>query len=145
MALFLVGYSAAWLCFGMLAVPISRVIEIPVCLAIATIWQLTPWKRAGELACHRTIPLAPMGLRADLDCLRYGATNAVNCLLACWALMLVCAAGHRWLLAMPAITLLVWMERMPRPGMDRYSRFLRSAWIVASLAVAGIAAYYWKL
>ncbi len=47
--------------------------------------------------------------------------------------------------AMPAITFLVWVERMPRPGMDRYSRFLRSAWIAASLTVAGIAAYYWKL
>ncbi len=141
MALFLTGYSVPWFSFGILAVPISKAIDLPACLTIAALWQLTPWKRAGELACHRTIPLAPSGFRADLDCLRYGVTNAAGCWLACWGLMLACAASHTEAWAMPAITFLLWAERMPRPGMNSYSRFVRSAWVAAALTIAAVAAY----
>ena len=49
----------------------------------------------GLNGCHRSIPLAPRGWRADRDCIRFGALIGTRCLVSCWALMLVCfASGH---------------------------------------------------
>ncbi len=137
MALFLISYTALWMPFGLAIAPAQQawpgVPWIPACLLVAAIWQLTPWKRAALVACHRTAPLAPIGLRADLDCLRYGGSVFVNCWLSCWALMLVCAVTHRWIAAMPVLTLLSWVEKAG--PVDR-RRQVSAALFVAAIAAA---------
>jgi predicted metal-binding membrane protein len=63
--------------------------------AAAALWQLTPVKRWALRACHRAMPLAPQGWRAEMDCLRYGSTMGGYCLASCGVLMLACSlAGH---------------------------------------------------
>lgn len=116
-AVFLAGYCAVWLVFGL---AVETLIE-PLrgaswpwtggCCLLAAAWQWTPLKRTGVLGCHRTMPLAPSGIRADIDCFCYGLTIGGNCWLSCWALMLACSAAGHSVWAMLAATALVWVER----------------------------------
>jgi hypothetical protein len=131
-ALLLVGYSRPWLFFGMASVPLSRVIGLAGCLAMAP-------------ACHRTIPLAPNRPHADLDCLRYDVMTAGSCWLTCWPMMVVCCASHQWLWAMPALAAYQWMERKPRSGSNPYSRHRRCVRIAAAFAITALAASVFKL
>jgi hypothetical protein len=141
MALFLAGYTAPWLVFGLLAVPLARAGGVALWLALAAAWQVTPWKAFGELACHRTHPLAARGWRADRDCLQYGASNAAYCLLTCGALMTACAAAHGQAASMPVLTALLFVERMPRPMDSAYARRRRRAATAAAFALAAAAVY----
>jgi predicted metal-binding membrane protein len=77
----------------------------------ALLWQVTSVKRHAAIACHRTMPLAPAGWRADRDCLRYGWVIGSSCLLSCWALMLACLLAGHSMSAMAGVTVVVWAER----------------------------------
>lgn len=100
---FLTGYLAAW---ALAAIPISLACLVvawitpahlrPACgFVLAALWQLAPARRRAHVACHRTMPLAPRGWRAERDCVRYGATVGAHCVGSCWALMAACQlAGH---------------------------------------------------
>ena len=97
---FLTGYLGLWLLAG-IAVSFLRIPHgaqnraAAIAFAIAGVWQLTRWKQRGLNGCHRSMPLAPRGWRADRDCARFGALIGTRCLVSCWALMLVCfASGH---------------------------------------------------
>lgn len=103
--MFLIGYVAPWLIAGsailVLAVlaaslrPSLSWLWVAAAFAGAAIWQLTPVKMRALRACHRTMPLAPRGWRADRDCVRYGWTIGGRCVVSCWAMMLACVlAGH---------------------------------------------------
>ena len=75
MAGFVTGYLGLWALGGVVVAllplhPSGRTAAIA--FAIAGVWQLTPWKRRGLVGCHRTMPLAPRGWRADADCVRFG-------------------------------------------------------------------------
>lgn len=133
MALYLAGYAAPWLVYGALVMPVVATVPFATSLGlgVAAVWQLTPWKRLGLLACHRTEPLAPLGWRADQDCLRYGWNSARHCLLSCWALMLSCASSHDVIWLMPTLTAFTWVERVAnRPRQQRFSFvLLLLAWI----------------
>jgi len=136
-ALFLASYAGIWLLFGFVAIVLfptaGRPLLAAATLVVAALWQVTPWKRLALLACHRTVPLAPVGWRADLDCLRYGCNTARTCVTSCWALMLACAAGHHAFWLMTAATVFVVTERMAdRP---RHLRFA-GALFLAAMGVA---------
>ena len=127
LALFLAGYSALWLLFGLAAEmvllfqnaldPMASVYVGPACFLLAALWQLSPQKRRSLVACHFTAPLAPFGWRAYFDCFRHGVGIAANCCISCWALMFACAAAGHALWAMLAISFVSWSERAhPRPS-----------------------------
>jgi hypothetical protein len=102
MAGFLLGYLSIWGAAGMAAAAlptldrwISPGLAVAGGLLLAAFWQLTPFKSRAVRLCHRTIPLAPHGWRADRDCFRYGWLIGGACLVSCWMLMLVCSlSGH---------------------------------------------------
>jgi predicted metal-binding membrane protein len=118
---FLVGYVGTWMAFGVAASMIVAALGAeewrPAGVAaaagfgIALLWQVTPVKRRAALACHRTMPLAPTGWRADRDCLRYGWVVGRSCLLSCWALMLACLLAGHGMGAMVGVTAISWAER----------------------------------
>lgn len=138
-ALFVAAYLAVWFVYGVLAATAlrGRLLNAGVLLLLAAVWQLTPWKRFALAACHRTIPLAPLGWKADRDCLRYGLRVAGNCLLSCWALMLVCSANHQSLWVMAALTAFVVKERTEeRPRHARFALALLTGAVVSVVVPA---------
>ena len=133
MTIYVVAYLAVWGVFGVVAfalLDVSRTLVgrtplgfatsdrvlLAIILAIATAWQLTRMKRRAILACKRTVPLPPDGLRADRACARFGMMQAWRCLLACWPLMLLMAAipHPHPLLPMVALTAIVLIEERAR-------------------------------
>jgi Predicted metal-binding integral membrane protein (DUF2182) len=104
-SVFLLGYLACWILAGVVISKVVSTVYIPqglpstvavsVAFGLAAGWQLTGAKRRILRSCHRTIPIAPYGWRANLDCFRYGWMIGGNCLLSCGALMVACClAGH---------------------------------------------------
>lgn len=98
---FLLGYSAPWLALGVVAAGLREVrwthtYTVPAFgFAAAALWLPTRMHRRALTACHRSRPLAPVGWRADRDCLRFGGIIGVACVGSCWPLMFACAfAGH---------------------------------------------------
>jgi predicted metal-binding membrane protein len=62
---------------------------------LAACWHWSRIKQRALVACHRTIPLAPSGLRADRDCIVFGWQIGCACCLSCWVLMVACTlTGH---------------------------------------------------
>ncbi len=105
MAAFLCGYAAILLLAGAAMISVTDAVDVvaqagspaagATAFVLAAAWQLSPQKRRALTACHRTVPLAPRGWRADRDCLLYGWTIGRSCLVSCAGLMLACVlAGH---------------------------------------------------
>jgi predicted metal-binding membrane protein len=124
MALFLFGHLSLWLIYG-LAVEVSLRLwpievfgtssnMVPILFAIAALWELSPQKRRSIVSCHWTMPLAPSGWRANLDCFRYGLRIGASCCTSCWILMLVCAATGHALWVLLIATFVSWSERFLR-------------------------------
>ena len=122
--LFLSGYSILWLLYGLLAEAGVQLQQraslagfhflIPSSLLVAALWQLTLRKQKSLVACHLTMPLAPCGWRADLDCCRFGVRTGANCCISCWLLMFACAAAGHALWALLVATVVSWTERFLR-------------------------------
>ena len=98
---FLVGYFVPWLGLAILGATLRQgdwtyTDTAPaVGFGAAALWQRTVTYRRALLACHRTWPIAPVGWRADRDCLHFGSFIGLSCVLTCWPLMLACGfAGH---------------------------------------------------
>ncbi len=139
MALFLVGYLAPWM---VAAAPVELLRALlgargeasaaaAVAFGVAAAWLLVPLRDSALGACHRTIPLAPTGWRADRDCLRYGATIGIPCVVTCLPLMAACAfAGHATF-AMVGAAAIAALERLS-------FRTPRRAVLVATLALAAV-------
>lgn len=115
---FLTGYVAPWLAFGALVILVQgeirsdrRATVIIGAILIAAAWQASPWKRRALDQCHRIMPLAPRGWRANWDCLRFGWRIGTACVCACWALMLVCAVSDHAILAMCVATIVAIRDR----------------------------------
>ena len=117
-SLFLTGYTVPWLLGGALVVVIQGQLPInarasaiiPVLLAAA--WQFSPLKFRGLRNCHRVIPLAPCGWRANWSCLKFGWRIGSACLCACWALMMACAFTDHSLLTLCVATLVASRDRI---------------------------------
>lgn len=113
---FLVGYLACWLAIGVATSMVSVRHELAggIAFAVAGAWQLTRRKRMALTGCHRVMPLAPRGWRADRDCVLFGAHIGTRCVISCWALMLACFFSGHALLAMAGITAVCLIERYTR-------------------------------
>lgn len=142
---FLAGYMAPWMLFSLsvLAVLQVQVLEIglqsPQTAAFgfgaAVLWQLTPIKRRALFACHRTIPIAATGWRADRDCFRSGWVIGISCVASCWVLMLACMLSGHSLPAMLCATVIGLIERMQfRPN----QRLLCSAMLLLAVVYVTI-------
>lgn len=121
MAVYVASYLAVWVMFGALALALVPALRstglgdhqlVVGALAVATMWQLTRWKRRAVVACQRTVPLPPTGWRADYGCAHFGVRQAGRCVISCWPLMLLMAVvGHTNLVVMAALTVGIVAER----------------------------------
>ena len=142
MALFAVVYIGVWTIFGTVAlvgagaVHASAGVELGLALTVAVAWQLTGYKRRALRDCHRGVPLPPRGWAANAGVARFGLVNAGACVRACWPAMLAMAfvPGSQMWIWMPALTGLMWAEKLAR----------RPRWatrvVAAALTVAAVAA-----
>lgn len=111
---FLVGYLACWLLMGIVVMHIDVRFGAAIAFALAGAWQLTRQKRIALTACHRTMPLAPRGWRADRDCMRYGWSIGTRCVASCGLMMIACALSGHALVATAFVTAILWIERYTR-------------------------------
>jgi predicted metal-binding membrane protein/peroxiredoxin len=138
---FIAAFVAVWSVFGLLAfggdwllhhfvdatprlAARPELIQAGV-LALAGAYQLTPWKRAGLIACRDPMGVAaccrPAGRRAGL---RAGVRHALDCLGASWALMLLMfAVGPADLAWMVALTGAMAYEVRAEDGLDASALF----------------------
>jgi predicted metal-binding membrane protein len=100
-ALALTGFFVPWFVLGLASAAVRGFpwvhspLAAPLAFAAAALWIATPFHMRGLVRCHRRLPLAPDGWRADRDCLRYGYAIGAACCASCWPLMLACAfTGH---------------------------------------------------
>lgn len=141
MALYLAVYVGVWTAFGVVVLGAARLARgvgvdgrtlLALALAVAAGWQLSRAKRRALLRCRRTVPLPPVGLRADAGCARFALHQGGRCVASCWALMLVMAVvGHSAMAWMVALTVLAVLEDLTVLG----RRLLRP-----SAAAMGVAA-----
>ncbi|CCE07684.1 Membrane protein, putative (fragment) [Bradyrhizobium sp. STM 3843] len=126
MLLFATGHAAVWIIAGMVLqlVALSALWAVPAprawftgAVLLALLWQVSPLKQWSLNRCHRRPQLAAFGWRADRDALCFGLGNAIACVGACWALMLVMLlAGPAEPLAMIAVALFAFAERLDTPA-----------------------------
>lgn len=121
---FLAGYMAPWMLFSLAAALVIAVLQVWIHemglassqaaafgFGAAVLWQLTPLKRRAVLGCHRTIPIAANGWRANRDCFHSGWIIGVSCVGSCWVLMLACMLSEHSLPAMLCATAIGMIER----------------------------------
>ena len=121
---FLVGYMAPWMLFSLATWIVIAVLKAnktslglessqaaALAFGAAVVWQLTPIKRRALFACHRTIPIAANGWRANRDCFRSGWMIGNSCVASCWVLMLACMLSEHSLPAMLCATVIGITER----------------------------------
>jgi predicted metal-binding membrane protein len=123
MGIFAAVYLGVWVAFGAVVLAVLTVqrsavrspeveaLLLPLALAVAAGWQLTRAKRRALIGCRRTVPLPPLGLRADAGCARFALVQARRCLISCWPLMLVMSlvtglAAAAWMAALTALVVL---------------------------------------
>jgi predicted metal-binding membrane protein len=148
MAEFSAAYLSVWTVFGLLALAGSAVVPgvpgpapLAAVLAVAAAWQLTPLKRLCMRGCHRRLPLAPRGWRADKGALWFGLHTGLYCLGMCWCLMLIMIAAPGgqlvWTLGLTGV--ITAERRLPRPrSLSRANATLLSFAAVATLAVGNL-------
>jgi predicted metal-binding membrane protein len=137
---FLSVYLALWLAFGLVAMLIMALLPavkpgaaMPMALALAVAWELTPWKRRALNRCHRSSPLPPRGWRARRAVGRFAWINGSACIASCWAtmlaMMLAPTARLLWAVALAGLMAYEKFSRKPR----RATR--RAAGLLAAVAV----------
>jgi predicted metal-binding membrane protein len=147
MALAFAAYLGAWGAFGVLALGgvwlarsalgVEERLVLAVSLAAAAAWQLTRFKRRAIFACTQTVPLPPIGRRADAACLRLGLRQGARGIRSCWALMAVIVAlGASSTVWMLALTALIVLEDLTLVG----RRLLRPSAVVLGLAAVVVVA-----
>ncbi len=124
--LFLLGYFVIWMAAAFVLLPIALTIRLfaptsflPVFVGavLALIWQMSPVKQKCLNRKHAHPSLAPFGLRADWEAIRFGLVHGWWCFSSCWALMLLAElfpSGH--LIAMALFTLWLLAEELDRPS-----------------------------
>jgi predicted metal-binding membrane protein len=128
-AVFAAGYGLVWVVVGAVLIAMTLALAmlqtasgVPAWVAavlLLVFWQIAPIRQHCLNRCHRLSRLSAFGIRADLDCLRYGVTHGVWCAGVCWPLMLLpLTAGRAHLAVMAAVMLVQLLERArsPRPA-----------------------------
>lgn len=137
---YVVGYLAPWLLVALGVAWLrghrwAHASRLPAEVFLAAaLWSATPLYRWLITASHRTIPLAPLGVRADLDCLRFALAQSVPCAAACGPLMVACALTGHGVIAMLGGTVLGLLERRsfrPRPWLVPVGCLALAAWYAA--------------
>lgn len=127
MALYVAVYVGIWVGFGIIvlvgerwlrdAADLDSRVLLAFALAVAAGWQVTRFKRRALFQCRRTVPLPPVGLKADAGCARFAVRQGWRCVTSCWALMTVMAiVGHDGIVVMAAMSALIMMEELTRVG-----------------------------
>ena len=151
MALYVAIYIGVWVAFGVIALAAERLVrqalglEGRVLLAFALVvaggWQLTRVKRRALFRCRRTVPLAPVGIRAEVGCARFALQQGWRCLTSCWALMTVMAvtghSSHSGLVWMTALTALTMVEELSLVGRKLLRPTATALILAAGLALVG--------
>jgi len=135
-AAFVAGYLAVWIAvqagitmgWKLLASLAGWKVAVAAVVIAAALWELSPVRVRRLRRCHRTVPLAPRGWRADGDCAVYGVTTGLSCAAMCWALMAACAAFSH---SLPVMAVLFGVQVS-----GRYQR--RPSPALAALAVLGV-------
>jgi predicted metal-binding membrane protein len=152
MILYVVVYLGMWIAFGIPALAVARLarqafdLEGRVLLALALVvaagWQLTHSKRRALFRCRRTVPLPPVGLRADAGCARFALQQGWRCVTSCWALMAVTAvvahSSHAGLVWMTALTALAMLEELTLLGRHLLRPSAIALALAAGLALIGV-------
>jgi predicted metal-binding membrane protein len=124
MLAFAAGYLAVWMAAGAVLQTLAlalRVVEggalsmFSLTALIALLWQVSPAKQRCLNRCHARPRLTATG--ATSNAFTFGLTHGAWCIGACWALMLpplLITGDH--LLAMGAVTLFLFAERLERPA-----------------------------
>ena len=142
------GYAMIWLTAGIALIPAAIVIKLSAgpaaliaVLGLALVWSCSPLAQAARNSCHRMRRIAVFGRNADRDCLRFGISIGISCLLACWPWMLLAAMLEEWhLVAMALLALFLFAERIapPAPEAWRLPPALTIArWLAAPQKVLG--------
>jgi hypothetical protein len=126
--MFILGYITPWMIAGCAIIALAGAatslgpprswLWVIGGFAAAAFWQLAPVKLRALRSCHRTMPLAPRGWRADRDCLRYGWTIGGRCAISCWAMMMACVLAVHSIPAMLCASAVATAERTV-PRLDR--------------------------
>ncbi|VWC71828.1 membrane protein [Burkholderia lata] len=124
-ALFMLGFMAAWVIPGLAMTALGTAVKdatansyVPAAVAafVACVWQVSPFKQRCLNRCHAHRPLSPFGRKADVDALRLGLRHGWWCIGTCWALMLAMVLLPGWqLAAMVAVSVLAFCERLDPP------------------------------
>lgn len=100
---FAAGYAVTWTLAGPAFIAAAWMLRwivgdqagvAAVLLAIA--WSASPWHRRALNRSHRLPRIGLFGLAADRDCLAFGLTHGVWCIVSCWAWMLVPLVAGTW-------------------------------------------------
>jgi predicted metal-binding membrane protein len=148
MAVYVIAYVGVWAGFGLVAIGGYQAVTamlmlddrvlLTLAVAYAAVWQLTRAKRRAVLACKRTVPLPPTGLRADVACAHFAALQALRCVRSCWALMVVMVvAGHHALIWMIVLSALIWLEELTVDGRHRRNQIAATLAATAVLVALG--------
>jgi predicted metal-binding membrane protein len=132
---FLAGYLGIWLAVGIGLLVVFRAtdtvrsgtdprIVATAAYGAAILWQLTPLKRRALWRCHRTVPLALDGWRADVSCLLFGAGIGRDCVTSCWLLMALPLLAPHSLAVMACVQGAMLCERYQRARYPRQTSSL---------------------
>jgi predicted metal-binding membrane protein len=142
---FIVSFLGIWLAFSVLVLGALTNWEqaesraaLPAALALAALWQLTPFKLWALRGCHRSSRLPPRGWQATMGAGRFGLSNGCACLASCWALMSAVALSRSPIFPWMAVaTVLVYLEKKsvrPRRAARRLAILLAAAALGVALA-----------
>ena len=141
------GYGAVWLAAGAVVIPTALVLHrltghaahpwmASVGFAVATLWQLTPAKRAALRRCHVVIAL-PVGAGIEKAAWRFGLRHGLACFRACGPLMAAVAVAGGQLWIMVWVSALILAERTAhRPPVQSVAAMV--ALLAAAMAVAAL-------
>lgn len=146
---FIAVYLGIWALFSTLVLgvavsraPTSSALALPLVLAVAALWQLTPLKRRALRACHQPRALPPYGWRATAGVARFGLGNGGACLASCWAMMLTMAvvspARLAWMATLTALIAIEKLNLKPARTARRIGLLLGAAAIAATAITLGM-------
>lgn len=126
-AIFLVGYTAIWMAFGIIVLLLLMQLAVKSfaqhwyllagVVLLAFVWQFSPIKQRCLNRCLAHPALAAFGSAADANAFGFGITHGIWCTGSCWLLMILpmlLARGN--IAAMAIVAVLIFSERLEPPN-----------------------------